>query len=86
MIVGDPNVLSIDPLWRGFMNYIHAHGGWRGPPPSWDVTAPVKTEGDYAEEIREAAAADMNALMDRLEDGDDLEGGANFDRPFQETD
>ncbi|KAI0747144.1 P-loop containing nucleoside triphosphate hydrolase protein [Daedaleopsis nitida] len=85
IVVGDPDVLSIDPLWRGFMNYIYARGGWRGPPPTWDVDAPVKTEGDYAEEIREAAAADMNAFMERLQIEDDLEGGANFDTPFQEA-
>ncbi len=69
------------------MNYIHARGGWRGAPPAWDVNAEVKTAGDYATEIREAAAVEMNAFMERLEEGDDLvEGGANYDRPFQETD
>ncbi|RDX46185.1 P-loop containing nucleoside triphosphate hydrolase protein [Lentinus brumalis] len=86
IVVGDPTVLSIDPLWRGFMNYIYSHGGWRGSPPSWDVNAAVKTVGDYAEEIQEAAAAEMNAFMDRIEEGDDLEGSANYDRAFQEID
>ncbi|KAI0691003.1 P-loop containing nucleoside triphosphate hydrolase protein [Cerioporus squamosus] len=86
IVVGDPTVLSIDPLWRGFMNYIYTHSGWRGPPPSWDVNAAVKAVGDYAEEIKEAAAAELNAFMERFQEGDDLEGGANYDRAFREMD
>ncbi|TBU41757.1 P-loop containing nucleoside triphosphate hydrolase protein [Dichomitus squalens] len=86
IVVGDPTVLSIDPLWRGFMNYIYLHHGWRGALPTWDVNAPVKTEGDYAEDIREAAALEMNAFMERLQDGEDLEAEANVDREFTETD
>ena len=87
IVVGDPSVLSIDPLWRGFMNYIYLHGGWRGvESPTWDVNAPVKTSGDYAEEIREAAAEEMNAFMEQIQDGEDLEAEANVERYFVETD
>ncbi|KAM5541781.1 hypothetical protein V8D89_004510 [Ganoderma adspersum] len=86
IVVGDPSVLSIDPLWRGFMNYIYSHGGWRGVSPTWDVNAPVKTSGDYADEIREAAAQEMNAFMEQIQDGEDLEAEANVERYFMETD
>ncbi|KAI0634732.1 P-loop containing nucleoside triphosphate hydrolase protein [Trametes polyzona] len=85
MVIGDASVLSIDPLWRAFMNYVYAHGGWRGDAPTWDTNAPVQMDGNYAAEIREAASADMEAFMARLEEGDDVEGQANVDLPFQEV-
>ncbi|CDO71156.1 hypothetical protein BN946_scf184845.g26, partial [Trametes cinnabarina] len=84
VVIGDASVLSIDPLWRKFMNHIHAHGGWRGDAPTWDTNAPVQMDGNYAAEMRETAAADMEALMARLGD-EDLEGQANVDRAFQEA-
>ncbi|RDX46171.1 P-loop containing nucleoside triphosphate hydrolase protein [Lentinus brumalis] len=84
IVVGDAYVLSIDPMWRGFMNYVYLGGGWRGDDPSWDPKVPVRTEGDYAAEMQEAAAAEMDALMARLAEGEDLEGEANIDQAFQE--
>ena len=70
------------------MNYVYLHGGWRGDPPIWDVNAPVKTEGDYMDEMEEIISNDMNVFMTRLVEGEeeDLEGDANVDRPFQGTD
>ncbi|KAH9887301.1 P-loop containing nucleoside triphosphate hydrolase protein [Cubamyces lactineus] len=85
IVIGDASVLSIDPLWRSFMNYIHLHGGWRGDAPTWDVNAPVQMDGNYAAEIREDATADMDALLSRLDQGEDLEGEANVDHAFQEA-
>ncbi|OJT08299.1 hypothetical protein TRAPUB_838 [Trametes pubescens] len=87
VVIGDASVLSIDPLWRAFMNYVHLHNGWRGDAPTWDTNAPVQMGGNYAEEIRDAAAADMEAFMARLglDDYDDAEGQANMERPFQEA-
>ena len=67
------------------MNYIHLHGGWRGDAPTWDVNAPVQMDGNYAAEIREDATADMDALLTRLDQGEDLEGEANVDHAFQEA-
>ncbi|KAI0634736.1 P-loop containing nucleoside triphosphate hydrolase protein [Trametes polyzona] len=84
VVIGDPSILCVDPMWRGFMNYVHARGGWRGEPPTWDTTAPVRIDGTYASEMREAAAAEMDALIARLADGEDVEGEANYDRAFRE--
>ncbi|KAJ7931318.1 hypothetical protein B0H13DRAFT_1858158 [Mycena leptocephala] len=28
IVIGDPDVLSLDPLWRSFLNYIYTNGGW----------------------------------------------------------
>ena len=90
IIVGDPRVLSLDPLWRSFLNYIHINGGWKGDAPGWDTHAAVDENGDYAAESREAGMADMNALTRRLEsfalDGasgeDEEDVGVNVDRPW----
>ncbi|KAK1226913.1 hypothetical protein PQX77_010082 [Marasmius sp. AFHP31] len=94
VIVGDPNVLSLDPLWRAFMNYIYDNDGWIGPEPMWDTEADVDL-GDYGAEIRERAKEDMNLFTRMMEaltlngvndaeeggDGDDV----NVDRPWAET-
>ncbi|CDO71155.1 hypothetical protein BN946_scf184845.g25 [Trametes cinnabarina] len=85
VVVGDPSILSVDPMWRGFMNYVYLHGGWRGEAPSWDPNAPVRMDGNYAAEMREAAAAEMDALIARLAEGEDLEGEANYDQAFREA-
>ncbi|PCH44786.1 nucleoside triphosphate hydrolase protein [Wolfiporia cocos MD-104 SS10] len=88
VVVGDPAVLSLDPLWRRFLNYIHNHGGWRGDPITWDPYAPVRDDTDYAQEAREQAMAFMSDLMQRVETDatdndmtapDYMEGQANMD-------
>jgi hypothetical protein len=35
IMVGDPEVLKLDPLWRTFLNYIRLRGGSTGKEPSW---------------------------------------------------
>jgi len=90
IVIGDPSVLSLDPLWRSFLNYVHLNKGWKGPPPSWDTSAPV-VEESYDQELREAGLADMNDFTRRMEaltlsgvqDGADVD--ANIDRPWRET-
>ncbi|KAF7796423.1 hypothetical protein EIP86_007600 [Pleurotus ostreatoroseus] len=89
VIVGDPTVLSLDPLWRAFLNYIFNNGGWKGEPPVWDTNAPVRDDAKYDEEIRELGLADMNELARKLEsytleDVDDTDD-ANVDRPWREV-
>ena len=80
IVVGDPQVLSIDPMWRGFLNYLYENGGWRGDVPTWDTTAPVRTTGNYAADMRQAAASDMDSLIGKLGVDDvDIEGQANVD-------
>jgi len=32
IVVGDPDVLSLDPIWRRFLLYVHDNGGWCGEP------------------------------------------------------
>ncbi|KAF9489673.1 P-loop containing nucleoside triphosphate hydrolase protein [Pleurotus eryngii] len=94
VVVGDPEVLSLDPLWREFLNYVHTNGGWKGAPPSWDTSAPVDGAGGYDAQVRELAIADMNDFTQRMEELT-LAGSANdenaealdagVDRPWRET-
>ncbi|KAK0452100.1 P-loop containing nucleoside triphosphate hydrolase protein [Desarmillaria tabescens] len=67
VVIGDPTVLSLDPLWRSFLNYIYKNGGWRGLPISWDPDADVDESGGYDRAIREAAEEDMNDFGRQLE-------------------
>nr|GAT48863.1 RNA helicase [Mycena chlorophos] len=70
IVVGDPNVLGLDPLWRVFLNYAYLSGGWEGDELPWDPMLDVDpAAGDaYAEQARANAAGDMNDLMRRLEE------------------
>ncbi|KAJ7676472.1 P-loop containing nucleoside triphosphate hydrolase protein [Mycena rosella] len=96
IVVGDPAVLALDPLWRAFLNYVHARGGWTGPPPTWDPRAAVEEAGGYDRAVREAAQRDMNAFTRRMEAltiagveaagaGEDGDDDTNVDRPWQDV-
>ncbi|KAI0075956.1 P-loop containing nucleoside triphosphate hydrolase protein [Panus rudis PR-1116 ss-1] len=93
IIVGDPSVLSLDPLWRSFLNHVYHNYGWKGDGPNWDTRVPVREAGGYDRELAESARQDMNEftrrmasltlgdLVPQLED-DDVD--ANEDRPWRE--
>ncbi|THG94463.1 hypothetical protein EW026_g7017 [Hermanssonia centrifuga] len=92
VIVGDPTVLSLDPLWRSFLNYIHINGGWKGDAPTWDARAPVRESGGYDEELRQADIENMNDFARRMESmtlqgvtEDEDEEEDNIDRPWREV-
>ncbi|KAF9067041.1 P-loop containing nucleoside triphosphate hydrolase protein [Rhodocollybia butyracea] len=95
-IVGDPSVLALDPLWRGFLNYIHQNGGWKGSSPTWDTRAPVDEKSRYDAVVRGKAQLDMNEFtrmiealtiggVQALQDGEDEDVNANVDRPWNEV-
>ncbi|OCH91262.1 P-loop containing nucleoside triphosphate hydrolase protein [Obba rivulosa] len=92
VVIGDPSVLSLDPLWRSFLNYVHVNGGWKGNPPTWDTSAPVDNSGDYMQEARETSIGDMNEFARRMEAltlqeaaAEDEDADANVDRPWREV-
>ncbi|KAG8853757.1 hypothetical protein FRB96_008012 [Tulasnella sp. 330] len=71
IIVGDPFVLGLDPLWRKLLNYIHNNGGWTGRLPDWDTSATVEDDIDpetYTRERELRRDADMEELTRRLMD------------------
>ncbi|KAJ7323066.1 P-loop containing nucleoside triphosphate hydrolase protein [Mycena albidolilacea] len=92
IVVGDPDVLALDPLWRAFLNYVYLHGGWTGGDISWDPARPVDEAGGYDGAVRAQAEEDMNAFTRRMEEltiagaeAEAEEDGANVDRPWQDV-
>jgi helicase MOV-10 len=67
IIVGDPEVLSLDPLWRGFLNYVYLNGGWTGPDITWDPKAEVDEAGGYDKQANDTAQFDMIEFARRME-------------------
>jgi len=66
IVVGDPVVLSLDPLWRRFLTLIHRNGGWTGDEIPWDTENDV--EDDQLEEITRIGYFDnMRQLAERVE-------------------
>jgi helicase MOV-10 len=88
IVVGDPQVLGLDPLWRSFLNYVHANGGWKGDEIPWDPAEPVDEAGGYDVAVRDAALVDMNDFTRRMEnlrlEGVDEDMDASVDRPWRE--
>jgi helicase MOV-10 len=91
IVVGDPSVLSLDPLWRSFLNYIFNNGGWRGPSITWDPKADVNENGGYDRSLRELGLASMNDFTRRMEAltlagaGEENDDDTNVDRPWRDV-
>jgi helicase MOV-10 len=83
IIVGDPLVLGLDPLWRAYLNTVHVGGGWRGRPIPWEPDDPVNPDGGYDVDLRIRALNTSTALAQRLNEGADFD--ASEDRPFREV-
>jgi helicase MOV-10 len=68
IVVGDPRVLSLDPIWRSFLNYVYLGGGWKGKKPDWDTGAPVDLNlTGYDGERRAQATADTDDMVARIQ-------------------
>jgi helicase MOV-10 len=65
IVIGDPVVLSLDPMWREFLNFVHDGGGWRGAPRDWDAEDEAsERERDFIAERR----ADLRRGLDAMDD------------------
>ncbi|KIY67230.1 P-loop containing nucleoside triphosphate hydrolase protein [Cylindrobasidium torrendii FP15055 ss-10] len=79
IVVGNPDVLALDPLWRGFMTYVFTNGGWTGKQPTWDTKAPQDADvasqamGEAEEELKRMRALILSSGYEAEEDGD-IEG------------
>ncbi|KAG8924470.1 hypothetical protein FRC01_011457 [Tulasnella sp. 417] len=93
IVVGDPDVLGLDPLWRRFLNQIHTDGGWKGQRIPWDPTAEVvegpSTSDDhlpYDAQMRAQSELDLRKLVARtstmgleaLDEVEELEADADL--------
>ena len=95
IVVGNPEVLSLDPMWRSFLNYVRSNNGCIGAEMSWDHNEEVDVAGDYAGGYINASIDDMNALTIRLQDrvlarasvrdGEPDDDGGNVDRPWRDA-
>lgn len=75
-------VLGLDPLWREYLNTVHAAGGWRGLPIPWDPVEPVDPDGGYDVDLRTRALDTADTLAQRLLEEPELDPGE--DQPFHE--
>ncbi|KAF9441766.1 RNA helicase [Macrolepiota fuliginosa MF-IS2] len=89
IVIGDPQVLGLDPFWRSFLNYVHSNDGWKGPDIPWDPSEPVSEAGSYDAAIRKATLVDMNDFTRRIEEltleGAEEDMDAAIDRPWREV-
>ncbi|KAK0215503.1 P-loop containing nucleoside triphosphate hydrolase protein [Armillaria fumosa] len=84
IIVGNADVLALDPVWRTFMNYVHNMGGWCGHRLSWD---PMASVDDYVEDVKSRAAGEAEEIIMRLKSlvvG--VSEGGGFIPPFDSDD
>ncbi|KAG8937062.1 hypothetical protein FRC00_007237 [Tulasnella sp. 408] len=69
-IVGNPNVLCLDPLWRALLNYIRLNKGYSGPAldPRWDANEEIDLNDPdrYVRERRQEHATNMESLERRI--------------------
>ena len=98
IVIGDPRVLSMDPLWRGFLNYVRSLGAWKGKPtPDWDTGLAV-ADTAYDVQKKRQAQVDQAGLIVRITDAidgehqvDDLENEGHqedavvVERPWREA-
>lgn len=98
IVIGDPRVLSLDPLWRGFLNYMYNLRAWRGRPiPDWDTALPAE-DTSYDVQLKRQAQVDDAGLIARIADAvegehrvDDLENEGHqvdavvVERPWREA-
>jgi len=88
VVVGNPEVLGLDPLWRSFLNYIHSNNGWVGREMSWDPTDDVDYGKRFDVSARAKASFDMNEFVERMEkltmtELENEAADANMDRPWE---
>ncbi|KAJ7096052.1 RNA helicase [Mycena epipterygia] len=67
IVIGNPDILSLDPLWRAFLNYIFIRGGWRGQGITWDPDeAVISGSSGYDLEMKKRAEGEAEEMMTRL--------------------
>jgi len=95
IVVGNPDTLGLDPLWRAFLNYIYIRGGWKGKKPEhWNPNDPVNPgPEDFHGEMRARAEGDAMEMMARLKaliaqrnDDSDLQVDLSDESDFDEHD
>ncbi|KAH8829468.1 P-loop containing nucleoside triphosphate hydrolase protein [Flagelloscypha sp. PMI_526] len=68
IVVGNPDILSLDPIWRAFLQYIYSRGGWKGKKFMWDpaLDGSEDQEDSYESQLRTVMTAEAEDTMKRL--------------------
>ncbi|KAF9057134.1 RNA helicase [Panaeolus papilionaceus] len=74
IVIGNPIVLSLDPLWRAFMNFVFVSGGWKGLKPDWNPAHEMPTSSssttnpglDFSGQRRSQAEQELDETIERL--------------------
>lgn len=64
--------MSLDHVWRKFLNFVHKCGGWAGDEISWDPDAPVDENEPLDKLVRAAAITKMQESAMRVSTIGDL--------------
>ncbi|KAG8911322.1 hypothetical protein FRC01_005776 [Tulasnella sp. 417] len=92
IVIGDPDVLGLDPVWRQFLNHVHTRGAWRGTRIPWNPQAEVPTDAPHGNQLRydarsrrtaeqelQSLVARTSALgLDALDEMEELEADADL--------
>ena len=86
IVVGDPEVLGKDELWRTFLNYARLDGGWTGKTPSWDPETEVLVPGyeviprpgrvEYGESYMDGRSENIYRYLPLFEEAEEDSGGS----------
>ncbi|KAJ3819685.1 RNA helicase [Lentinula raphanica] len=90
IVIGNPMTLSLDPLWRSFLSYIHSHGGWRGKTISFDNSEDGNGE-EYIQGIRQRATGEAEEAIAKLKalivrKNEEIEDGFQFELDEDDSD
>ncbi|KAK7052594.1 RNA helicase [Favolaschia claudopus] len=67
IVIGNPDILGLDPLWREFLNYVHSRGGCRGKEISWNSEDPIASGATaYDTEAKRRAEGEAEEMITRL--------------------
>ena len=65
IVVGNPQTLAVDPMWREWLNFVHEKGGWRGKELDWNPEEPLAADG-YDAGVRNQAEAEALEMIERI--------------------
>jgi len=68
IVVGDPTVLCLDPIWRAFINHVRKNGGYRGKEADLDPEeCDAQGEVGYEELLRARDEGLTEEIMQRVQ-------------------